>query len=127
LAGALSGGFRIVPQHFKEFVGKEESHLPDPFKQKLPRCSFCPAPVGQKKFFGNFFGNDWPGVNVMIPKIFTPEKIGKVDSKCCLLCRKCYHNIGYQEKFPKSVKITLNIDRKIDLRFSPNIKLIFRP
>jgi hypothetical protein len=35
--GALAGGFRIVPQHFREFVGKGERLMPDPFKDPLPR------------------------------------------------------------------------------------------
>jgi hypothetical protein len=36
-SGALSGGFRIVPQHFPQFVGKSESALPHPFQHPLPK------------------------------------------------------------------------------------------
>jgi len=35
--GALAGGFRIVPQHFKEYVGREDGLLPNPFEKPLQR------------------------------------------------------------------------------------------
>jgi hypothetical protein len=37
ILGALSGGYRIVPQHFKEYLAPRDTLLPDPFEKPLPR------------------------------------------------------------------------------------------